>query len=122
MTLTLTLPMPPTVNHLHTVARGRKIKSAEARAYAELVAWRVVHHYLDNPGAWTPTNERLRVLIDIHPADRRRFDLDNRLKACLDSVFACWPDADDAQVDDLRITRHAPSDDPRAVVTIEAIA
>lgn len=123
MTLTLTLPMPPTVNHLHTVARGRKIKSQRARDYSTDVAWRIAEHYRTHPNAWRPPGgTRLRVKARIYPENRRRADIDNYSKALLDSIFACWEDADDSQVDVLTLVREAPSDDPRAVVTIEAIA
>jgi crossover junction endodeoxyribonuclease RusA len=117
--MTLTLPIPPTANHLHTVARGRKIKSQAARDYATTVSWAVTEWRLANPTAWTPsTSERLRSVITVYPPDRRRFDIENRVKALHDSVFACL-EADDAQVDELRVLRREPDKaNPRVVITL----
>jgi len=121
--MTLVLPIPPSANHLHTVARGRKIKSQSGRDYAANVAWAVKEWRRANPRAWTPRDgEHLKSVISIYPKDRRRFDIENRVKAVHDSVFACF-DADDAQVDELRVLRRSVDrQNPRLVLTLEAIS
>ena len=120
--MTLTLPIPPTANHLHTVSRGRKIKSQAARAYAHEVGWLITDYLVSHRQAWKPTpNDRLRVDALIYPKDRRKFDIANREKALLDSVFACL-DADDSQVDVLVLKRMPPDPaNPRVVLTLEAL-
>ena len=120
--MTLELPIPPTANHLHTVARGRKIKSKAARDYATAVSWAVTEWRIANPHAWAPrSGERLRSVISIYPPNRRRFDIENRVKALHDSVFACL-EADDAQVDELRVLRRdVDRQNPRLVLRLEAL-
>lgn len=52
-------------------------------------------------------NKRLSMLIDAYPPDKRRRDLDNIFKSCLDSLQHAGVYPDDSQIDDLRITRNA---------------
>lgn len=121
--MTLELPIPPTANHLHTVARGRKIKTQAARDYATAVAWLMADRYRVDPQGWQPgPGDRLRVIVSIYPKDRRKFDFANREKALIDSVFANL-DADDSQIDVLTLKR-MPVDPkhPRVILTIEAVA
>lgn len=121
--MTLTLPYPPSTNHAYTVANGRKIKSATARAYANEVAWRVADHV--RTGEQPPQDfatERLDVHIDVSPPDARRRDIANIEKLVIDAV-AHQLGFDDSQIDVLTL-RRATIDrtNPRVVVTIEAIA
>jgi crossover junction endodeoxyribonuclease RusA len=103
--VTLTLPYPPSVNHLHTVARGRKIKSLRARQYANEVHYRVMDELRVEADAWLPCkNDRLYIIITAHAPDKRKRDLDNLLKGCLDSVCAALG-VDDSQIDQLTICR-----------------
>jgi len=43
--------------------------------------------------------------VTLHPPDRRRRDLDNAMKALLDSLEHAGVYDDDSQIDDLRIVR-----------------
>lgn len=72
------LPWPPTSNNMHAVYRGRKIASAKYRDWIEnaglrLLTQRPAKH--EGPVA---------VSITLGPPDKRRFDIDNRIKAILD--------------------------------------
>lgn len=49
--------------------------------------------------------DRLRVEISVTPPDRRRRDLDNLLKAVLDSMQAAAVYYDDSQIDELLVIR-----------------
>ena len=40
------------------------------------------------------------------PADRRRWDIDNRIKSLQDALQVSGVYADDSQIDELRIVRH----------------
>lgn len=96
----LVIPMPPTVNHsTRPTARGGRILTDEHKAFREQVASIVARH-------GSPRIEgRLAVDLSIVPADKRRFDIDNRAKAVLDSLQLAGVFADDSQIDDLRIRR-----------------
>lgn len=88
------LPWPPTVNDIWRAVKGRNIlskryRSWRARALAELVVQR-------ERGRLNPVSGPVTVSIDLYPPDGRIFDIDNRIKACLDAlVEACIIEADD---------------------------
>jgi len=121
--VTVTLPYPPTTNHAYLVARGRKIKTTKARAYAEEVMWRVADEMrVDADGGWPTRDDRLAVSITVFPPDRRKRDLANLEKLAVDA--ACKQlGVDDSQIDRLTLER-APVDrkNPRLVLTLEAIS
>lgn len=48
---------------------------------------------------------RLAVTIKLHAPNKRRFDIDNRVKAVLDALVRAQVFDDDEQVDDLRVLR-----------------
>jgi len=116
--MTFTLPYPPTTNNAYTVARGRLIKTAVARQYAERVQYivraeRVAMDYQD---------ARLRVSITMYAPDARKRDLANIEKLAVDAVFAALG-LDDGQVDEMLLTRAlVDRKRPRLEFTIEAIA
>lgn len=104
----LSLPYPPSVNHLwrHVVIKGtvRTLLSKEGRKYR-----------LAARGGFTgePFTGRLAVRVIVCPPDRRRRDLDNTCKACLDALSpergkvsgfqGVW--LDDSQIDILIVER-----------------
>jgi len=122
--VTISLPYPPSTNHAYTVANGRKIKSATARAYAHEVGWRVKEQLRDviRNGGWLPGDTgRLAATVDIYQPDQRRRDLENTTKLAIDAVAAAIG-FDDSQIDVLTLRRR-PVDrtNPRLVLTLEAI-
>ena len=118
--MTFTLPYPPTANHAYTVARGRKIKTATARAYAHEVGWRVAEHMRGT--SWRPTTtDRLQVTIGVHPPDSRRRDLANVEKLVVDAVCDQL-NIDDSQIDRLVLERQPVNrQNPHLVLTLEAL-
>lgn len=48
---------------------------------------------------------KLSVEIHIHPKDRRKIDIDNRIKPLLDALQYGWAFIDDSQVDELHVYR-----------------
>lgn len=101
----ITLPYPPSVNtYWRAIGRGRVILSKKGREYRQEVAYEAVRQR----GAIRKRPLEGRVKIDIMAwmPDKRRRDLDNILKATLDSlVHAAGLLLDDEQIDDLRIRR-----------------
>lgn len=89
------LPWPPSVNHYwrHVVINGRPrtLLSKEGRKY-KLQAVDAVRGQRRGPSA--PLSGRLAIAVTLFPPDRRRYDLDNRLKAVLDSLTeaSVWED------------------------------
>jgi len=122
----LVLPFPPSTNTAYATVRGRRVKTKRAREYAEHV------QFLCSVNAWCDTwiiktqeldvMPRLAVTIEVHPPDRRRRDLANMEKLCVDAVFS-YLGMDDSLIDDLHLTRRE-LDKPhgKLVMTIQEAA
>lgn len=97
--LTYTLPWPPTVNHYwRSVTIGgqrRTLLSKEGRLYKRSVAATIT---AQRRAPSAPLAGHMAVAITLFPPDRRRYDLDNRLKAILDSLTDAGVWCDDSQV------------------------
>lgn len=94
----VSLPWPPSVNRYWRTFQGRMIISAEGRSYRKAVADQV----LIQRGAKHYTG-KLKVTIEAFRPDNRRRDLDNLLKAVLDSLTHAGVWEDDNLIVDLRI-------------------
>ena len=104
----LTLPYPPSVNRLwrHVVICGavRTLLSKEGRDYCVAARAGITGE---------PLTGRLAVRVIVYPPDRRRRDIDNICKACLDALSrekgnehgfpGVW--LDDSQIDILHVER-----------------
>lgn len=102
----LTLPYPPQANHLYTIARGRKILSTKGREYKETVRYNcIAQRWRD------PLDGELSVTVTAY-RPRKAGDLDNVLKAVLDSVKGyLWHD--DKQVVEIHAYRKDDKTNPR---------
>ena len=98
--ITLTLPFPPSTNTYYRNVAGETLISAKGRSYRKAVADQV----LIQRGAKLLAG-RLSVSIVAHMPDKRRRDLDNMLKAALDSMTHAGVWVDDSQIDILTIQR-----------------
>lgn len=99
MKIDLVLPWPPSVNDY-----WQRNKNGSVRVSAEGVLFRqaVVNIVMD-ASLSAGLASRVIVTIEAHAPDNRRRDLDNLLKALLDSLTHAGVWGDDDQVDDLRI-------------------
>lgn len=103
----LTLPWPPTVNHYWhpVVVRGRFMGmrvSEDGKAFRSEVMCRVRKAL----GPTGPKMERcLRVDVELRPPTRAKRDIDNYLKALLDSLTHADVWVDDSQIDELTVRR-----------------
>ena len=116
----ITLPYPPSVNtYWRAIGRGRVIISKKGREYRQ----EVVYETLKQRGTLRtqPLEGRLRVDIGAWMPDKRRRDLDNILKAALDSMVHAGLMLDDEQIDDLRIRREGVEKPGRLEVKITEI-
>jgi len=94
----LVLPWPPSMNTYWRNVNGRTIISAKGREYRQQVIAAVSAQKADRH-----LNRPLRVTIAAYRPDKRRRDLDNLLKALLDSMTHAGVIEDDSLIIDLRI-------------------
>jgi crossover junction endodeoxyribonuclease RusA len=95
----LTLPWPPSVNTYWRMFKNRMIISEAGRKYRVAVGEQVL---LQTRGK-ARTNGPVKVTIEAWKPDNRRRDLDNLLKAVLDSLGHAGVYIDDSLIVDLRI-------------------
>jgi crossover junction endodeoxyribonuclease RusA len=97
----VTLPFPPTVNTYWRKWNNRMVISDKGRAYRDAVANLMLERraYIYN----ITLEKKLRVEIKAYRPDKRKRDLDNLLKATLDSLAYAGVYQDDSQIVDLRI-------------------
>ena len=100
MLATLQLPLTPSVNTYYRNFRGRTILSKAARDYKQIVKDYVLLNKIPSFG-----DARLQAIITIFPRDRRRSDLDNRIKAGFDALQDAGVFDDDSQFDKIEIGR-----------------
>ena len=90
------LAVPPSVNHYwEKSGRGFKL-SDKARDFHDLIAMLVPQ---------MNTDQRLKLDVTFHFPNRLRRDIDNYLKATIDSLVKCGLCVDDEQFDELIVRR-----------------
>lgn len=111
------IPMPPSLNNafLNVPGKGR-VRSGAYKAWADEAGWMVKAR---RNGA---ISEPVSVAIDIRPANKRAFDLDNRVKPCLDILVSCGVLSDDSNKFVKAVSVREVSEGPACTITIEAIA
>lgn len=103
--IVIDLPWPPSVNTYYRSPRsgplaGRTLISERGRQYRKDVAALVAAH-----GEKMPAGQRLAVAVILWAPDRRTRDLDNSMKALLDSLQHAGVFEDDSLIDELTISR-----------------
>ena len=111
--MTLTLPYPPTVNHMYRRARGHLALTPEALAFRHAV--RTIAMVQDV----RPVTGPVAVFVDVY-RPRRRGDLDNILKAILDALNGVAY-RDDEQVEQINAQRYDDKRAPRVEVSVVAL-
>ncbi len=118
--LTLTLPVPPSANHLWRNLKGRTVLSKIARTYRKVVGEAVL---MREPGVSLPLTGRLRLTLVLTAPDRRRRDLDNCIKPIQDALTHAGVWLDDEQIDVLTVHRNPPDpQQPGVYVAISEVA
>jgi len=95
------LPFPPTLNDYYGCNRhgGKRIKNAG-------LDYRIkVHNVVREQDIRLKLEDKLHVTVILHMPDKRRRDLDNYMKALLDSCTESKVWLDDSQIDRLFILR-----------------
>ena len=100
--INLTLPYPPSVNHYYgnRTNGGKYIKPKGQqfrRAVNNIVLLNVSNKKLD---------QLLKLTLSVYPPDKRKRDIDNILKALLDSLTNARVYLDDSLIKQLNITWH----------------
>ncbi len=112
--LILCLPWPPSVNRYWRSVGGKVLISREGREYRKAVVRKV--------SQLKPLTGPLKVTLLARPPDRRRRDMDNLMKATLDSLAHANVYEDDSQIDDLRIKRgHVSPHGGEIVAVIQSV-
>ena len=99
----LKLPFPPSTNTYYRMVNNRMLISAKGRKYRKDVLTDCISQNYITP----KLTGRLSVKIVATVPDKRRRDLDNMLKSCLDSMQHAGIYLDDSQIDNLHIIRSA---------------
>ncbi len=122
--LQLTLPLPPGVNNQYATVNGRRVLSAEARAYKEAVRRQVDD--LNFSGRVTPSmldtlrSSYLALFIDFYFASPLKRDLDGGLKVTQDALCEALG-VNDNRVVDIHLVKRIDPRNPRIEVQLEAI-
>ena len=95
----LTLPIPPTINHYYGQSGKRKYIKPAGIAYRQKVAEIV------SDARHSTLEGRVMLFVAVHPANRIRQDLDNRMKALQDALTSAGVWVDDSQIDALVLIR-----------------
>lgn len=120
MILHLTLQLPPTTNHAYATVRGRRVLSADGRAYKASMA-QLARHAAAQHGWCYSAGQRLAVRLRLHFPDNRRCDIANREKLAVDALAEALG-FDDAMIDELLLQRGAcDKAHPRCEVELRAI-
>jgi len=96
----LTLPFPPSVNTYYRRGAHATYMSKQGREYKCKVADYIAENNSPKLGS-----ARLYLEIVLWPKDKRKFDIDNRIKALLDSLQDAGVFDDDEQIDQMHVYR-----------------
>ncbi len=105
------LPFPPSINHYWRtfVPKGGKravtYLSAAGKQFRTDVFNECRKSDIGLRRFVEPFEGRLKVCIELTAPNRRKFDIDNRIKACLDALQETGLFVDDEQIDELIVKR-----------------
>lgn len=98
--IVLNLPLPPTVNHYWGAQGHRRFVSKAGVQFKLAVQDYVIENNVPKLG-----EKRLQMQVTLYPRDRRRQDIDNRIKALWDALCDAGVYFDDSQIDVLIVQR-----------------
>ena len=110
-TIRLDLPYPPSVNTYWRSNGKRRYISPAGVKFTEEVSLIVK---MQKPKTFA--DKQVAISVMIHPRSKRKFDLDNTLKAILDALMKAGMYDDDSQIEYIEIARGEQIDGGKAVV------
>jgi len=109
------LPWPPSINHYYTRTSTGVMINKRAREYRRETLYLLSKY----KGSFTEI-ERLQMIINLYPPDRRKRDIDNHCKSLIDCLQNAKVFPDDEQIDRLTVSRREQTKGGCAMVYIEA--
>ena len=110
-TIRLELPYPPSVNSYWRANGHRRYISKEGVEFTK-----AVDLVVKQSNAKSFEEKQVAISVMIHPRSKRKFDLDNTLKAILDALMKAGMYNDDSQIEYIEIARGEAVDGGKAVV------
>lgn len=114
--ITITLPLPPTINHYYVRSSRTIFLNKKANEFRKEVF--ILSRNFSN---YFSINERLLIDVIFHPPNKRKFDIDNRLKGLLDALQHARIFSDDEQIDKIIVTRGDIMKNGASLITIKKI-
>jgi len=114
--LVLNLPLPPSINHYWGTHGHRRYVSKAGVAFKEAVSDYVAEYNVPKLG-----KSRLEFQVTLYPKDRRKQDIDNRIKALWDALADAGVFDNDEQIDVLIVHRGEIKKGGGCLVMIEEI-
>ena len=93
--------LPPTVNHLYENSHGRRYKTSEGWRYQKQISAALAKCWHSRPVYKAPVELRIFFITN----NKRRWDIDNRVKALQDCLSMAGIIEDDKQVNVLHVER-----------------
>ena len=103
MSVKFELEYPPSVNHYYVRTKKGMAIGKPGRLYRKTSIVNLRQHQ----NHFTK-NQRLAIVINVFPPDKRKRDLDNLLKCCLDSIQYSLVFPHDNQLDLITVIRREP--------------
>jgi Holliday junction resolvase RusA-like endonuclease len=100
----------PSVNSLY---RGRRFLTKEGKETKEAIGLEI----LSQVGSILPTEEQVSLEIKFYFGNKRKNDIDNRLKALLDCMTG-YLYGDDSQIKELHVYKEYDKENPRTEIKI----
>ena len=116
MIASFSLPYPPSMNTMWRNFRGHTVMSKAGREFRENVIQYVIDNNIPKFG-----DRKLKITLILRPRDKRKIDIDNRIKAVLDALEHAGVFDDDFQVDHIEMIRGEPIKNGLLHVCIEEI-
>ncbi|MBR2207268.1 MAG: RusA family crossover junction endodeoxyribonuclease [Synergistaceae bacterium] len=93
--------LPPTVNHMYLSVRGRRFRTDECVAYQDYVVKEISRYRAHE---W-PYSGRCSLILIFTASNKKRWDIDNRVKSIQDCLARAGVIKDDTQIDELHVQR-----------------